>query len=112
MGNFAENLNLGNRFRPPPCQYIGTLALTSEKRNTHARTGNFKSAEVWLLKRKQSEDWNRLAAKFYQLLCYKESSEENTNSNMLFEVSATMCVIKKFWIGKLRREKTMFFSHF
>ena len=38
MGNFAENLNLGNRFRPP--------LLTSEKRNTHARTGNFKIAEV------------------------------------------------------------------
>ena len=31
---------------------------------------------------------------------------------MLFEVSATMCVIKKFWIGKLRREKTMFFHIF
>ena len=22
MGNFAENLNLGNRFRPPPCMLI------------------------------------------------------------------------------------------
>ena len=48
------------------------IYLTSEKRNTHARTGNFKIAEVWLLKRKQSEDWNQLAAKFYQLLFYKE----------------------------------------
>ena len=23
MGNFAENLNLGNRFSPPPCQFKG-----------------------------------------------------------------------------------------
>ena len=36
------------KFEDPPCpnsQYIGTLLLTSEKRNTHARTGNFKSVK-------------------------------------------------------------------
>ena len=36
MGNFAENLNLGNRFRPPPCQnlnfctYLYMVALSKE----------------------------------------------------------------------------------
>ena len=25
MGNFAENLNLGNRFRPPPCDLPAML---------------------------------------------------------------------------------------
>ena len=27
MGNFADNLNLGNRFRPPP-GFDGTLSIT------------------------------------------------------------------------------------
>ena len=27
MGNFAENLNLGNRFRPPPLQNLNFLHL-------------------------------------------------------------------------------------
>ena len=27
MGNFAENLNLGNRFRPPPRQRTATESL-------------------------------------------------------------------------------------
>ena len=60
------------RFRLQFALFHFLSVLTSEKRNTHARTGNFKIAEVWLLKRKQSEDWNQLAAKFYQLLFYKE----------------------------------------
>ena len=29
MGNFAENLNLGNRFRPPPCCFVLFVSLTS-----------------------------------------------------------------------------------
>ena len=36
MGNFAENLNLGNRFRPPPPAFDSSLVL--------AQTCRFKSS--------------------------------------------------------------------
>ena len=40
MGNFAENLNLGNRFRPPPLQLV--LMLNSIDNVGKVRKQNFK----------------------------------------------------------------------
>ena len=33
MGNFAENLNLGNRFRPPPVQELPTRSALNFEKN-------------------------------------------------------------------------------